>query len=190
MKKRALRLVSAMAAATVTAAFLACQTDVTEPTAVELQEEEDPGEWEYPAIYGRCYDDESPNQPIYMAKVTWYYGEEVLGFCITRIDGWYRISDLTGAWNEYNGQDLDGVAEHGLYENAYAVIEEYEYPGNYNRPFYMEPDPGHGTLTANGDIRGRVKDQSTNEYLYPALVTAYGYVEETEELVFLGYDTT
>lgn len=168
--------------------FLACQSDVTEPTPVELLEEydsTDPEEWEYPAIYGRCWDEEEPSQPIYMAKVTWRCGEEVLGYCISRMDGWYRISDLTTAWEVYNGLYLDGEATHSLYSTTTKEIIEYEYPNNYNRVFYMDPDPGHGELTTNGLIEGRVKRDDTGEYIYPACVTVYG-----EDDVFLGYDTT
>jgi hypothetical protein len=168
-------------------ALLACQSDVTDPTQIELTEEYDsqnPEEWEYPAIYGYCRDD---GDPIYMAKVTWRCGEDVLGYCITRMDGWYRISDLTDTydWQSYAGEDLDGDATHSLYEITYENIQGYDYPEDYRRDFSMEPDPGHGTLATNGMIQGRVKKADNGEYIYPACVTVYG-----DDMKFLGYDTT
>lgn len=173
--------------------FLACQTDIVDQTPIELLEEEEeeydpmssPQEWEYPAIYGRCWDEENTSQPIYMAKVTWYCGNKVLGYCITRMDGWYRISDLTGAWEEHNGEYLSGDAEHSLYATTTREIVEYEYPNNYQRNYYMYPDPGHGALTTNGKIQGRVRREDDGTYIYPACVTVYG-----DDYTFLGYDTT
>jgi hypothetical protein len=172
--------------------FLACQTDIVDQTPIGLLEEEEeeydpmsPGEWEYPAIYGRCWDEENTSQPVYMAKVTWFYGQDVLGYCITRMDGWYRISDIDEELGIYVGENLDSDAEHSLYSTTSTYIVEYEYPNNYQRNYYMNPDPGHSTLTTNGKIKGRVQREDNGVYIYPACVTVYG-----DDYTFLGYDTT
>ena len=160
--------------------FLACQSDVTEPTEVTLNED-----WEYPAIWGYCLDDEG--KPIYMAQVRWSSPAGEVGYCVSRIDGRYRITDFTEAWVIHDGEDLDGEAHHDLYNSAYAYIEDFEYTETYRRDFEMDPDPGHEQpLETNGIFdNAYVRDAVTGAGIYPATVAAVGWNAD-----LLGIDTT
>ena len=182
MKKRKLGLAAVIGLSSLAAAFLACQSDVTDPTPAELHED-----GYYPAIYGYCID-ELTNQPIYMAKVTWVSPFGVMGYCISRWDGWYRIMDVNEEWGPLEGEDLDGDAEHILeiYNPAYNDIEDFNPELTYRRDFEMEPDPGQGTITKHGGFNDvYVRDSGTGDGIYPACVTIRGY-----DGAFLGYDTT
>jgi hypothetical protein len=189
MNKRKLGLAAVMGVSCLAAVFLACQSDVADPTPIELPEEYDnnPALWEFPAIYGYCT--EPDNTPIYMAKVTWEStsgpSPEILGYCITRWDGWYRITDFTGAWEPYEGDTLAGTAIHvlELYPDAYNEIEDYVPVDTYRRDFEMDPDPGQENISKNGLFSGYVK-RIDGSGIYPATVTIKGY-----DGVFLGYDT-
>jgi hypothetical protein len=153
-------------------AFLACQSNVSDPTPIELLEEDDnPVLWEYPAIYGYCKDDEG--NPIYMASVTWTSPQGEVGYCVSRIDGWYRIADLTGAWVVHDGEDLDGEAYHALYDSAYAYIQDFEYTATYRRDFEMNPNPGHEQpIETNGKFdNAYVRNSVTGDGIYPATVS-------------------
>jgi len=180
MKKKIWSVTFWATAILVVAAFLACQSDVTEPTQTTLNEDD-----AYPAIYGYCKDAET-GQPIYMAWVAWRSPLGELGYCITRLDGWYRIMDATEAWEVHEGQDLEGKATHDLYDDAYAYIGGYEHLKTYRRDFEMDPNPGHGELETNGLFQAYVRDAETGEGIYPAMVDVVGYNDGN----ILGYDTT
>jgi len=185
VKKRKLGLAAVIGVWSLAAAFLACQSDVIEPTAVELDED-----WYARAIYGYCK--EPDGTPIYMAQVFWLApppSNQALGYCVTRWDGWYRIMDVHNEWEQYGGEDLPGEAFHCLeiYSDAENEILDFD-PGvlKYRRDFEMDPTPGQGDLEQHGGFDDvYVRDIETGRGIYPACVTVRGLDD-----VFLGYDTT
>jgi hypothetical protein len=184
MKKRKLGFAAVIGVWSLAAVFLACQSDVTEPTSVELDED---AYARY--IYGYCKD--PVGNPIYMAQVFWLApppSNQALGYCVTRWDGWYRIMDVHNEWEQYEGLDLPGEAFHRLeiYHDAENEILNFNPEVMiYYRPFEMDLNPGQGEIEKNGLFQAHVRNIETGDGIYPACVTVSGYDD-----VFLGYDTT